>query len=123
MNIKLLLKKLITIIIIFIVFGILGFFIGIFLDQQLFLKFNPNKSKIYVWLDIAFELAVFGIFLFIARFTLGDYINKLIDTNDWNEQRDIKSTYAFIFTLTMLYVQYNLRLKIDYLSGVKNIIG
>ena len=114
--------KLITIVIIFIVFGILGFAIGIFLDKKLFPQFNPNKSKFYMWLDIVLELAVFGIFLFIARFTLGDYIYKLVNSNDWNEQRDIKSTYAFIFTLTMLYVQYNLQKKLDYLTKQKYLI-
>ena len=116
MNLKLSLIKLLTIIIIFIVFGILGFIIGIFLDQTLFPKFNPNKSKTLIWIDIVIELAVFGIFLFIARFTLGDYINKIVNSNDWNEQRDIKSSYAFIFTLTMLYVQYNLQQKLNYLT-------
>ena len=119
MNVKLTLIKLLTIIIIFIVFGILGFAIGIFLDKKLFPQFNPNKSKFYIWADIVSELAVFGIFLFIARFTLGDYINKIVNTSDWNEQRDIKSSYAFIFTLTMLYVQYNLQKKLDYLIKKK----
>ena len=122
MNLKLTLTKLLTIIIIFIVFGILGFAIGIFLDKKLFPQFNPNKSEFYIWADIVSELAVFGIFLFIARFTLGDYINKIVNTSDWNEQRDIKSSYAFIFTLTMLYVQYNLQKKLDYLTK-KNKIG
>ena len=114
--------KLITIVIIFIVFGILGFAIGIFLDKKLFPQFNPNKSEFYIWADIVSELAVFGIFLFIARFTLGDYINKIVNTSDWNEQRDIKSSYAFIFTLTMLYVQYNLQKKLDYLTKQKYLI-
>ena len=116
MNGHLILIKLLTIIIIFIVFGILGFVIGIFLDKKIFPKFDPNRSEFYTWIDIISELAVFGIFLFIARFTLGDYVTKIVNTSDWNEQRDIKSTYAFIFTLTMLCVQYNLQKKLDYLT-------
>ena len=127
MNIKLFIIKLLIISIIFLIFGILGFFIGIYLDQHIFDKFDinkyKNKKRYLIWLDIAIELIVFSIVLFLARSIFSQYLlpifEQLMNNTNFEERRDIKSTFAFIFTLTMLYVQYNLKLKLDYLAGIK----
>lgn len=115
--------------VIFVIFGILGFIIGIYLNQNVFDKYDKSKynkkNKLLIWLDIALELGMFGIIIFVGRSlfskfllpTIYNYINK----PDFNEQRDIKSTFAFIFALTLLYVQYNMKLKLDYLAGIQNI--
>ena len=126
MDIKIFLIKMIIITIIFVIFGILGFVIGIFLDNKVFEKYDNikyrNKKKILIWLDIIFELAIFGIILFVGRTLFSTYLlpsfEHIINNTDFEERRDIKSTFAFIFTLTLLYVQYNLRLKLDHLAGI-----
>ena len=125
MNIKLFLIKMLIIIIIFVIFGILGFIIGIFLDKKIFQKYDTdkykNKKKIFIWLDIVFELAVFSVILFVGRTLFSTYLlpsfEHLMNNTQFEERRDIKSTFAFIFTLTMLYIQYNLKLKLDHLAG------
>jgi hypothetical protein len=130
MNIKIFIIKLLIISIIFIIFGLLGFIIGIFLDQHIFIKYNveeyKNKERYLIWLDIALQLMIFGIILFLGRSIFSQYLLPIFDyfinkNNDiiTEEKRDIKSTFAFIFTLTLLYVQYNLKLKLDHLAGIK----
>jgi len=119
-------KKIVIITIIFVIFGLLGFKIGIYLDQNIFDKYEKNKydnkKKILIWLDIAFELGIFGIIIFLGRSLFSKYlltyIHNFVNKPDYNEQRDIKSTFAFIFALTLLYVQYNMKLKLDYLAGI-----
>lgn len=126
MEIIVYIKKIVIITIFFVIFGILGFNIGIYLDQNVFNKYDKNKydnkKKILIWLDIAFELGVFGIIIFLGRSLFSNFlipsIYNYINKPNFNEQRDIKSTFAFIFALTLLYVQYNMKLKLDYLADI-----
>jgi len=115
--------KMASIALLFIIFGILGFIFGILLDQNLFPQFElekyKKKTKFEIWIDLALELAIFGILLYIIRNLVGKYILPNLYDNiwdfKWKDQRDVKSAYTF--TLTMLYVQYNMKKKLDYLAG------
>ena len=115
--------KIVSIALLFIIFGILGFICGILLDQNLFPQFElekyKKKTKFEIWIDLALELAIFGILLYIIRNLVGKYILPNLYDNiwdfKWKDQRDVKSAYTF--TLTMLYVQYNMKKKLDYLAG------
>ena len=95
--------KIVSIALLFIIFGILGFICGILLDQNLFPQFElekyKKKTKFEIWIDLALELAIFGILLYIIRNLVGKYILPNLYDNiwdfKWKDQRDVKSAYTF----------------------------
>ena len=115
--------KMVGVAIIFSIYLLLGFYVGVYLDKQVFKKFDEEeykkKSKWCVFLEVCLEFSTIGVLLYLARNFVEYFITPFIPIEQifgfhWSNLRDLKSGYGFTFMA--LYFQNNLKKKLDLLA-------
>lgn len=115
--------KVMAIAIVFSIYILLGFYIGVYLDKNIFNKYNEviykNKSKWCIFLEVCLDFSLIGILLYLVRNGVEYLLKPLIPIEkifgfSWSKLRDLKSGYGFTFMI--LYFQNNLKKKLDILA-------
>ena len=95
----------IAIAIIFSIYLLLGFYAGVYLDKNVFKKYNEEeykiKSKWCIFLEVCINFSVIGVLLYITRNIVEHFITPLIPIEKlfgfhWPMLRDLKSGYGFV---------------------------
>jgi hypothetical protein len=119
------LTKIAGIAIVFSIYLLIGFYVGVYLDKQVFKKYDEEKykkrSKWCVFLEVCIEFSTIGVLLYISRNLVEHFLTPLIPINkifgfNWSNLRELKSGYGFTFMA--LYFQNNLKKKLDLLAKI-----
>ena len=115
--------KMVGVAIVFSIYLLMGFYVGVYLDKQVFKQYNEEeykkKSRWCIFLEVCIEFSTIGVLLYLARNFVEYFITPLIPIEKifgfhWSNLRDLKSGYGFTFMA--LYFQNNLKKKLDLLA-------
>ncbi len=118
--------KILAIGFVFMLYLIIGFYVGLFLDNNVFGTFTKEKKrknkKLYtrynIFFEVCYEFAIVGMLLYFVRnlveFAISPIPLQGLFGFNWGALRDLKAGYGFTY-MCLLY-QENLRNKLLYLA-------